>query len=141
MRDDCLDLCRQREFIVITSGRRKEKRREGGDTEGNMRQSERLREKLYREICLPDSCRQQCALQRGDNTERVTVEERRCGQAGGHEPTCRLGQKLWLQRGEVRRRGILMTQKPARQVWRGGMTQIPPSSSFTLERRRTLPPC
>lgn len=42
-------------------------------------------------------------LQKGDNREGVTVEEERRGSAGGHEPTCRLGQKLWLQRGEVRR--------------------------------------
>lgn len=78
-------------------------------------------------------------LQQGDNREKETVEERRRGRAGGQEPTCRLGQKLWLQRGEVRRRGILMTQKPARQVWRGGMPQIPPSSSsknLRLDNRR-----
>lgn len=77
----------------------------------------------------------------------MTVEERRRGRAGGHEPTCRLGQKLWLQRGEVRRGGILMTQKPARQVWRGGMPQIPPSSSSSKSSTShwreggPLPPC
>lgn len=62
--------------------------------------------KTSREICLPDSWGKQRALQQADKSERerVKVEERRRGQAGGHEPTCRLGQKLWLQRGEVRRR-------------------------------------
>lgn len=80
--------------------------------------------------------------------KRVTVEERGGGggrgRAGGHEPTCRLGQKLWLRRGEVRRGGILMTQKPARQVCRGGMPQIPPPLLQNLllvyrRRRRRSP--
>lgn len=55
----------------------KTKEEEGGDTEGNTRQPLQHREQISIEICLPDSQREQCALQQGDNREREKVEERR----------------------------------------------------------------
>lgn len=83
MRDDCLDLRRQREFIVITSGCGKGEKGERGDREGNTRQPERHREKTTRDICLPDSQWKQCALQQGDNRERE--RERRWERGGEAE--------------------------------------------------------
>ncbi len=51
MRDDCLDLRRQREFIVITSGCGKEKTREGV-TEREARGSQRDAERKLFEKCV-----------------------------------------------------------------------------------------
>lgn len=63
MRDDCLDMCRQRQFIAKHLDVKYKEGRE------NKKQPESHRGKTSRKIGLSDSRKKLCALQQGDNRE------------------------------------------------------------------------
>ncbi len=77
MKDDCLDMCRQRQFIVITSGCRKEKRENGRQRGKHEAARKTERETLEKFVFLTHGDSSVLCSEEITERERVTVEKRR----------------------------------------------------------------